>query len=52
LGSADLLYPLEGSSESVIELLQESAETYPNSECHAVFGGGFGFAGTAVVSGF
>jgi HEPN domain-containing protein len=26
LGSADRLYPLEGSSESVIELLQESAE--------------------------
>ena len=25
LGSADRLYPLEGSSESVIELLQESA---------------------------
>ena len=28
LGSADRLYPLEGSSESVIELLQESAERY------------------------
>jgi HEPN domain-containing protein len=28
LGSADRLYPLEGISESVIELLQESAERY------------------------
>jgi HEPN domain-containing protein len=28
LGSADRLYPLEGSSESVIELLQEAAERY------------------------
>jgi HEPN domain-containing protein len=28
LGSADRLYPLEGMSESVIELLQESAERY------------------------
>ena len=28
LGSADRLYPLEGSSESVVELLQESAERF------------------------
>jgi HEPN domain-containing protein len=28
LGSADRLYPLEGASESVIELLQESAERF------------------------
>ena len=28
LGSADRLYPLEGMSESVIELLQESTERY------------------------
>jgi HEPN domain-containing protein len=28
LGSADLLFPLEGASESVIELLQEAAERY------------------------
>lgn len=28
LGSVDRLYPLEGMSESVIELLQESAERF------------------------
>jgi len=28
LGSADRLYPLEGTSESVIELLQESTERF------------------------
>lgn len=34
LGSADRLYPLEGMSESVIELLQESAERYLKGYLH------------------
>lgn len=36
LGSVDRLYPFEGASESVIELLQEAVERYLKGYCDVV----------------